>query len=172
LARAIDVDAPNLQEILRRAHEHKGTAFVEILQNCPVFNDNEWVEVENRKSRVDSALILEDGKPLLFGPPDQQRGIRIKDGVPKIVDLEPGQDPIEAGIAIHRERCDTRSYAFAIASLKRPDFPLPIGVLRAVEKPTYDDLLEDQVKESIRERGAGSLQGLLHAGETWTVDPS
>jgi len=171
VARAIDVDAGNLQEILRRAHDHRGTAFVEILQNCPVYNDDEWLEVEDRKSRQDSALMLEDGKPLLFGPPERRRGIRIKDGVPKIVELEADQDPIEAGIAVHNERYETPAYAFALASLKRPEFPLHIGIFRAVKKPTYDALLQKQVDDSIAERGAGSLRGLLYSGETWKVDP-
>jgi 2-oxoglutarate ferredoxin oxidoreductase subunit beta len=172
VARAIDVDSGHLQEVLQRAHDHRGTAFVEILQNCPVFNDDEWIEVENRKSRVSSALVLEDGKPLLFGPPEKPSGIRIKDGIPTVVELEKGQDPIEARIAIHNERYETPAYAFALASLKRPDFPLPIGVFRAVEKPTYDTLLQEQVDDSIAERGAGALRGLLHSGETWTVDPT
>jgi len=171
VGRAIDVDASNLQELLRRAHEHRGTALIEILQNCPVYNDDEWLEVENRSSRVEAALMLEDGKPLVFGPPARRRGIRIKDGIPKVVELQKGEDPVAAGVAVHNERYETPAYAFALASLKRPEFPLPIGIFRAVEKPPYGALLREQVDNAIAAQGAGALRGLLYSGETWSVGP-
>jgi 2-oxoglutarate ferredoxin oxidoreductase subunit beta len=170
VARAIDVDAKHLQQILRRAHEHKGAAFVEILQNCPVYNDNEWIEVENRKSRVEAALVLEDGQPLVTGSKGCRRGIRIEAGIPSVVDLADDADPIAEGIAVHSERHDSPAYAFALASLQRPQFPLPIGVFRAVERPAYDAMLEDQHTRAIERRGAGDLRALLHSGDTWTVD--
>jgi 2-oxoglutarate ferredoxin oxidoreductase subunit beta len=172
VARAIDVDGAHLRQILRRAHNHPGTAMIEILQNCPVYNDNEWVEVEDRKSRTDAALVLEDGQPLVFGSEDRRRGIRIHDGIPTVVELPKGQDPIAAGVAVHNERYVTPAYAFALASLKRPEFPLPIGVFRAVEAATYDALLQGQVAGAVVKRGAGSLHDLLHSGDTWTVEPS
>jgi 2-oxoglutarate ferredoxin oxidoreductase subunit beta len=172
VGRAIDVDAPHLQDLLRRAHNHRGTAFIEILQNCPVYNDDEWLEVEDRNSRVEAALILEDGNPLVFGPPERLRGIRIKDGIPTVVKLQKGEDPIEAGVAIHNERYETPAYAFALASLNRPDFPLPIGIFRAVEKPPYGALLQDQVDNAIAVQGAGTLRGLLNSGDVWSVEPN
>ena len=82
VARTIDVDANHMQQMLKRAHEHRGTSFVEILQNCPVFNDDTWEELQNRKSRIDSALVLEHGKPLVFGAPGNCRGIVVENGVP------------------------------------------------------------------------------------------
>jgi 2-oxoglutarate ferredoxin oxidoreductase subunit beta len=171
VARTIDVDAPHLQQTLRRAHEHKGTAFVEILQNCPVYNDDEWIEVEDRKSRVDSALPLTDGEPLVYGGKGRRHGIRIEDGVPSIVALRDDQDPVDAGVAIHHEQWETPAYAFALASLQRPDFPLPIGVFRAVEKPPYEVLISDQIASAITRRGPGDLSALLNSGDTWTVEP-
>jgi 2-oxoglutarate ferredoxin oxidoreductase subunit beta len=170
VARTVDVDAPHLQETLRRAHAHRGTAFVEILQNCPVYNDDEWIEVEDRKRRVDAALKLADGEPLVFGGKGARRGIRIDDGVPSVVALAEDADPLAAGVAVHHERHETPAYAFALASLKRPDFPLPIGVFRAVELPTYEAMLEAQVESAVARRGAGDLRDLLHAGDTWTVE--
>jgi 2-oxoglutarate ferredoxin oxidoreductase subunit beta len=169
VARAVDVHASHLQEMLHRAHAHKGTAFVEILQNCPVYNDDEWIEVEDRKQRIEAALDLEDGQPLVWGANDQRRGIRIENGIPSIVHLGAGEDPVNKGIAIHHERHESPAYAFALASLQRPDFPLPIGVFRAVEKPTYDALLEAQVQSAIAKRGKGDLGALLNSGDTWTV---
>jgi 2-oxoglutarate ferredoxin oxidoreductase subunit beta len=170
VARAVDVDALHLQEMLKRAHQHEGTAVVEILQNCPVYNDNEWIELEDRKTRGESALVLQDGQPLVFGGKGHRRGIRIQDGVPSLVELRDDQDPVAAGVAVHHERHETPAYAFALASLQRPAFPVPIGVFRAVETPTYEALLEEQVERARTKRGAGELRKLLHSGDTWTVD--
>jgi 2-oxoglutarate ferredoxin oxidoreductase subunit beta len=170
VARSIDVDAAHLQEILHRAHAHRGTAFVEILQNCPVYNDDEWVEVEDKKTRAAAALVLQDGEPLVFGPKGARKGIRILDGVPSVVPLDDAADPRQAGVAVHREGHESPAYAFALASLTRPDFPLPIGVFRAVEKPTYETLLQGQVDDALRARGPGDLAALLHSGDTWTVE--
>jgi 2-oxoglutarate ferredoxin oxidoreductase subunit beta len=170
VARTVDVDAPHLQEVLRRAHAHRGTAFVEILQNCPVYNDDEWIEVEDRKTRVESALVLSHGQPLVFGDKAARKGIRILDGVPSVVALDNGADPQAAGVAVHDERHETPAYAFALATLQRPVFPVPIGVFRAVETPTYDALLEAQVRDAVARRGQGDLRALLHSGDTWTVE--
>jgi 2-oxoglutarate ferredoxin oxidoreductase subunit beta len=170
VARTVDVDAPHLQEMLRRAYAHPGTAFVEILQNCPVYNDDEWIEVEDRKTRVEAALALSDGQPLVYGGKGARKGIRIVDGLPSIVELAEGEDPVAAGVAVHNERHRSPAYAFALATLQRPAFPLPIGVFRAVETSTYDALLEAQVQEAIARRGQGDLRALLHSGDTWTVE--
>ncbi len=171
VARTVDVDAPHLQETLRRAHAHKGTAFVEILQNCPVYNDNEWLEVEDKKMRQSAGLPLEHGEPLVFGPKGDRQGVRIQDGVPSLVDLPDDVDPDARGVAVHDENHQSPSYAFALASLARPEFPLPIGVFRAVEKSTYEDDLHAQVEAAKTERGHGDLEALLHSGDTWTVEP-
>jgi 2-oxoglutarate ferredoxin oxidoreductase subunit beta len=170
VARAVDVGGAHLQELLRRAHDHPGTALIEILQNCPVYNDNEWIEVEDRKSRIDAALVLKDGEPLVYGSEGQRRGIGFHGGIAGVIELENDEDPIAAGVAVHNERYETPAYAFALASLKRPEFPLPIGVFRAVETATYDALLQGQVAGAVVKHGAGSLHDLLHSGETWTVE--
>jgi 2-oxoglutarate ferredoxin oxidoreductase subunit beta len=171
VARTIDVDAPHLQQTLKRAFQHKGTAFVEILQNCPVYNDDEWIEVEDRKTRSDAALVLQDGRPLVYGAPKERKGIRIEDGVPSIVSLREGDDAVAAGVAVHHELWETPAYAFALASLRRPEFPLPIGVFRAVKKATYESLLSAQIESAVKKRGGGDLKALLHSGDTWTVEP-
>ncbi len=170
VARTVDVHASHLKYVLERAHAHKGTAFIEILQNCPVFNDDEWLEVEDRKQRADTTLVLEDGKPLVWGSEGQRRGIRIENGIPSIVKLADDQDPAARGVAIHYERHESPAYAFALASLQRPEFPVPIGVFRAVKRPTYETMLEDQVTSAIEQRGRGDLRALLHSGDTWTVE--
>jgi 2-oxoglutarate ferredoxin oxidoreductase subunit beta len=170
VARTVDVDAVHCQEVLLRAHQHKGTAFVEILQNCPVYNDEEWVEIEDRKTRVEAGLVLEHGKPLVWGPKGAKRGIAITDGVPTIVALGDTDDPVAKGVAVHNEKHASAAYAFALASLARPSFPLPLGVLRAVEKSTYEDMLEAQVTSARSKSGPGDLQKVLLSADTWTVE--
>jgi 2-oxoglutarate ferredoxin oxidoreductase subunit beta len=170
VARSVDVDAPHLQQILHRAHAHQGTAFVEILQNCPVYNDDEWADMEDRKMRLESGLVLEHGEPLVFGPKGARRGIRIENGVPSVVSLGDDDDPLAAGVAVHHENLETPAYAFALASLQRPDFPLPIGVFRAVAKPTYESMLTRQIERAREQRGAGDLRALLRSGDVWTVE--
>jgi len=169
VARTVDVDAKHMQQVLTRAHEHKGTAFIEILQNCPVFNDGIWDELQDRKTRAQASLVLEHGQPLVFGAPGERKGIVFKDGIPSVIDLADDDDPIERGVVVHDERADAASYAGVLATLQRPDFPLPVGVLRAVEKPTYENMLQDQVDTAIAERGRGDLKALLHSGDTWTI---
>lgn len=169
VARTVDVDAKHMQETLHRAHAHKGTAFVEILQNCPVFNDGEWAEVEDKKTRDAATLVLEQGKPLVFGDGENRQGIRSEHGRPRLIALPPGVDPVEAGVTVHDERSDSVAYSYVLAALARPKFPMPIGVFRAVGRPTYEDLLQDQIDEALQQRGRGDLQALLHSGDTWTV---
>ena len=169
VARTIDVDALHLQQTLRRAHEHKGTSFVEIIQNCPVFNDGVWAELENRKTRSETALVLEQGKPLVFGSPGRRRGIVLDQGVPNVVQLSDQDDPVERGVVIHDESHQTPSYASALSTLARPDFPVPVGVIREVEEPCYENLLTNQVEVAVANEGPGDLYSLLHSGDTWEV---
>ncbi len=170
VARTVDVDARHLQEMLARAHAHRGTAFLEILQNCPVYNDGEWSEFEDKATRGSATLALVDGEPLVFGPKGARRGIRFEGGTPQVVPLADDADPRQAGIAVHDEHAPSAGYAFALTSLTRPAFPLPIGVFRAVERPTYESLLQAQVDQAVRQRGPGDLAALLASGDTWTVE--
>jgi 2-oxoglutarate ferredoxin oxidoreductase subunit beta len=156
--------------VLRRAHAHRGTAFVEILQNCPVYNDGEWEQIEDKRTRVEAGLPLEHGKPLVFGRKGERRGIHIEHGLPQLVRLADDQDPIGAGITVHDAEHESPAYAFALASLAPPAFPIPVGIFRAVERPTYERLLENQIDTATRERGPGDLRALLHGGDTWTVE--
>jgi len=170
VARTVDVDAKHLQEVLHRAHAHRGTAFVEILQNCPVYNDDEWGEIEDKATRLEAGLVLEHGRPLMFGPKGARKGIRFEGGVPQVVTLRDDENPLAAGIAVHDESHETPAYAFALGTLARPLFPIPIGVFRAVEKTSYERLLEAQIEDAVAKHGAGDLHALLHSGDTWKVE--
>ena len=158
-----------MQQILKRAYDHKGTAFVEILQNCPVFNDGIWEDVEDRKTRAENTIVLEHGEPLVFGTPENRKGILMYHGRPRIIDLAEDDDPKEKGVVIHDENLDTPSYASSLATLSRPDFPLPVGVIREVDKPCYEELMVEQIDGAIGKKGQGDLHALLNSGDTWTV---
>jgi len=169
VARTVDVDAAHLQEMLRRAHAHKGAAFIEILQNCPVYNDGEWAAIEDKKTRVEAGLPLEHGQPLVFGAKGNRRGIRIEHGVPTVIPLRDDEDPIAAGVTVHDEKHESPAYAFALATLAPPVFPIPVGVLRAVERPSYEALLGTQIESATKQRGPGDLGKLMRSADTWTV---
>ena len=169
VARTIDVDSAHMQKVLKRAYQHKGTAFVEILQNCPVYNDGIWEDLEDRKTRAQTALVLEDGQPLVFGSPGSRKGILMYHGRPSVIDLADDEDPIERGVVIHDENLETPSYASSLASLRRPEFPLPVGVIREVDKACYEELMHQQIDEARAQQGEGDLHALLHSGDTWTI---
>ena len=171
VARTIDTDANHLQAILRRAHEHKGTAFVEILQNCPVFNDGVFSELEGRNTRADSSLLLEQGEPLVFGSPGNRKGVTLNHGNPALVDLTDDDDPVAKGVGIHDESRETTAYASVLATLHRPNFPVPVGVFREAEKNCYEQVLQQEVDEAIARSGKDKLASLMQSGETWTVEP-
>ena len=163
VARSVDVDAKHLQEIVRRAHQHKGTAFVEILQNCNVFNDGAFADVTEKATKADATLVLEQGKPLVFGK-NRDRGIRLRDFQPEVVQL--GNGITEADLLVHDER--NPALAYLIARLGPPSFPTPIGVFTAVERPCYEEALNQQVA-SAKAKANADLAALFARGETWVV---
>jgi 2-oxoglutarate ferredoxin oxidoreductase subunit beta len=160
VARSVATDTVHLAQVLRRAAAHKGAAFVHIWQNCPVFNDGAFDEWSEREVRDESLLKLEHGKPLVFGKSKEQ-ALRIGDGFR----LEAG--PTAANALVHDETRDDLALAMALAALE-PPLPQPMGVLRAVQRPTVDALAREQEQEAARKRPP-DLKALLHSGDVWTV---
>jgi 2-oxoglutarate ferredoxin oxidoreductase subunit beta len=168
VARALDSDTKHLQYILERTAEHKGSAFVEIFQNCNIFNDGTFDSFANIAVRKNKTLLIEHGKPLVFGK-DRDRGLRLADGLkPEVVQLGNGIE--ESDLLVHDEREENPTLAYLLTHLGEPDFPVPLGVFRAVERPTYDGLLQEQIQQATSKPGAGDLQALLSSGDTWTVE--
>jgi 2-oxoglutarate ferredoxin oxidoreductase subunit beta len=168
VARVIDTDGQLLAGVLRRAAAHRGTAFIEILQNCPVFNDGSHDALSDKATKADRQLVLEAGKPLLFGK-DRKRGIRLTPSLdPEIVTIGTGagEVPVEA-CAVHNE--SSEALAGILARLGGPDFPTPLGVLRAVRQPTLGEMVMEHETRAVGARGQGTLRSLLHSGDTWTV---
>jgi 2-oxoglutarate ferredoxin oxidoreductase subunit beta len=167
VARSVDTFQAHLRGVLKRAAAHGGSAFVEILQNCNIFNDGAWEALTERDVRDDRTILLEHGKPLIFGK-NKDKGIRLKGLDLEIVTL--GNGVGEADLLVHDERHPSSAYSFLIAKMdERPGFPTPLGVIRAVDGPHYERDMNQQVADIIAKKGKGDLGALLRAGDTWEV---
>ena len=168
VARSVDTHTEHLQGTLERAGRHKGSSFVEVLQNCNIFNDGAWRDFTERDVREDRMLVLEHGKPMIFGK-DRDKGIRLNGLHPEIVTI--GQDRItEADLLVHDETAEEPYLALMLSRMFWPEFPVPVGVLRATSRPTQDRLIQDQIAAAVAKSGPGDLERALHGGETWTVE--
>ncbi len=166
VARSIDMNIKHLGQMLKRAAEHRGTSFVEVYQNCNVFNDGAYSWATDRESKADATIILEHGKPLIFGK-DRNKGIRLNGMEPEVVEL--GKGVTEDDLLFHDEKSPEPSLAYLLSRMRHPEFPEPIGVFRAVDHPRYDDELNRQVEIAREKQGQGDLNKLFHSGETWSV---
>jgi len=166
VARTVDVHQKHLAMVLQRAAEHRGTSFVEVYQNCVVFNDGAVQYATERDQKPDWTLELEHGRPLIFGK-DRKQGIRLNGLEPEVVTL--GNGVSESDLLVHDERATQPSLAYLLSRMHYPQFPEPIGVFRAVDRPIYDQRLNDQLAEARQTQGPGDLQRLFSSGETWTV---
>jgi 2-oxoglutarate ferredoxin oxidoreductase subunit beta len=167
VARSIDTNINHLGEVLRRAAQHEGAAFVEVYQNCNVFNDGAWDYAKDRDTKLDTTLELQHGKPLIFGK-NREKGIRLNGMNPEVVELGKGIN--EDDLLFHDEKAIEPSLAYLLSRMRYEDgFPEPIGVFRSVASPQYDMLINQQVEEAVKKRGKGDLEAIFNAGDTWTV---
>jgi len=167
VARSLDIDVHHLVATLERAAHHKGTSFVEVYQNCNVFNDGAFAEFADKAVRPDRTITLEHGKPLIFGK-DRDRGIRLNGTTPEVVKL--GNGVTEGDLLIHDETREDPAIASILARMEYPQYAVPLGVFRAVQRPTYEGLMEEQIQSAVSARGEGDLAALLTEGDTWTVE--
>jgi 2-oxoglutarate ferredoxin oxidoreductase subunit beta len=165
VARSIDVHIKHLSEVLRRASEHRGTAFIEVYQNCNVFNDGAFDWATNRDTKADTTLEIEHGKPLIFGK-NRDKGIRLNGMTPEVVEL--GKGISEDDLLFHDEKAEEPTLAYLLSRMRHPEFPEPIGVFRAVERPIFEERLHQQIADA-RKKKDGDLESLFSAGETWVV---
>jgi 2-oxoglutarate ferredoxin oxidoreductase subunit beta len=167
VARGIDTVVKPLGELFKRAHAHRGASFIEILQNCPVFNDGEWDNVTAREVASDAQLWVEHGKPMVFGK-QQDRGLRMAAGGSAVEVVTLGEDGVTIDdIALHDET--NRTLAFLLAQLLPPTFPMVCGVLYCDPAISYDQAVGRQREEALQKRGEGDIDALLRSGHTWTV---
>ena len=164
VARSIDTDRAHLTEVLRKASAHNGAAFVEIYQNCNVYNDGAFDAVREEK---ENRIVLKHGEPIRFGA-DGEKGVRLRaDGSAELVDVAAVG---EEALIVHDEHAETSSLAYALSRISHtPHGPTPIGVFRDVDRPVYDELMAEQLESARVERGPGELAQLINAGDTWRI---
>ncbi len=166
IARCLDVDVKMLTEILQRAAAHQGLSFIEVMQDCNVFNHGAWFHASQKENRDENTVLLEHGKPITFGP-DHSRGIRSYHGRLSIVELGHGIEETE--LLVHDE--SDRGRAYLLAQMLPPNFPEPMGVLYCnTDLPSYNQLMRDQMNEAIEKHGEGNFNELIRDTNTWMVE--
>jgi 2-oxoglutarate/2-oxoacid ferredoxin oxidoreductase subunit beta len=165
VARSVDIFQAHLAETLTRAAAHQGTAFIEIYQNCNIFNDGAFSYMTEKESRLSQVIYLEHGKPLLFGPDGARRGVVLDGMRPKVVEI---------GELFKPEDCivwdETNPMLSAIlAQLTPPAYPTPIGVFRSDARQPFEQAVVGQIGQEIEKKGSGSLEKLLYSGDIWKV---
>jgi 2-oxoglutarate/2-oxoacid ferredoxin oxidoreductase subunit beta len=167
VARSVDVDIKHLTYVLERAAHHRGTAFVEVYQDCNVFNHDAFLYATDKQIKADHVVYLEHGKPLVFGK-DVKKGIRLNGTLPEVVELGKGIN--EDDLLFHDESAADPSLAFLLSRFKYPDFPEPMGIFRQVDAPIYDELVSRQIDAAVQKSGEGDFDALFNSGDTWQVD--
>ena len=166
VSRTIDKETKHMQKMIMRSHGHKGTSFMEIYQNCNIFNDRAFGPMTDKETKSDTVLWLENGEPMLFGA-EKQKGVRLDGNTPIVVEI--GDKWGVDDVLVHDES------DYVIASLLsnmtyQADFPDPIGVLYALEEETYEERMVAQLEMAIKKKPSGSIQDILNSGDTWIVD--
>jgi 2-oxoglutarate ferredoxin oxidoreductase subunit beta len=166
VARTVDTEIHHLQEMIRRMAQHEGAAFLEVYQNCPVYNDGAFEDLKDRKIKSDHLVALEHGSQLRFGA-NQDRVLKLDTQRMRLYAGRVGEQ--DGGVEIvHDEEAPDPTLGFMLARCGPPDLPTPIGVLRAVAAPTFETVLRAQEKQD--QPGPGSLRDLLYAGDLWDVE--
>jgi 2-oxoglutarate ferredoxin oxidoreductase subunit beta len=167
VARTIDSDRKHLTSVLRAAADHKGTAFVEIYQNCPIYNDDAFLPITEAGQREERLVRLEHGEPIRFGAGG---GLGLRAGKFGGLEAVPVADAEPSSTLSHDAHASDPSYAFALSRLDSSDFAhTPIGVFRAVERPSYDEAMSAQIEAARQKQGDGDLADLLAGSDTWQV---
>lgn len=166
VARTMDRDPKHMKEMFTRSHAHKGTGFVEVYQNCNIFNDGAFFDFTEKDSRSERTVYVQHGKPLVYE--DGKKGLRLEGFTLKSVNLDSGSFSANDCL-IYDET--SRELASIISRMHwNPDMPQPFGVFYREERPTYEDMLHAQVKDVLGRSGKGSLEDLLRGGDTWSVE--
>ena len=164
IARTVDSFQKHMAGVLGRAARHPGATLIEVMQNCMIFNDGAWTHLTNPDTRADNVLFLEHGKPMRFGKA-LEKGIRLNGLTPEVVDVA---DVGESELLVHDESAAEPTLAYFLSRMGPPDFPTPVGIFRAVEKPVYNQQLMAQV-QAARKAYPADLDALYRQSETWAV---
>jgi len=169
IARSMDRDPIHLRTILKRAHEHHGTSFVEIYQNCNVFNDGAFEVFTEKSSKKEETIFMEHGKPLIFGQ-NQEKGVKLDGFKPVIVNVG---DVSANDLWIHDERDEMKATLltrFFDDPKKEVHLPRPFGIFYVEDRTIYEEAMTHQITETKKSRGEGDLDTLLRGRETWTIN--
>jgi 2-oxoglutarate ferredoxin oxidoreductase subunit beta len=167
VARSIDRSPKHMQEIIKKAHEHKGTSFVEIYQNCNIFNDGAYKNLTEKGIADDNVVELTHGQPMIFGK-NKNLGIHLDCNTPKIIDLDKHSNVSIDDVLVHNEE-DIVIASMLSSFTYNEEFPTPIGVIYSVDEPIYEELLNDQIKLAIDKQGKGDIDSVLAGPNIWEV---
>ena len=165
VSRTIDKETKHLQEMITKSHAHKGTSFMEIYQNCNIFNDGAFSSLTDKETKLDTVLWLENKSPMIFGV-EKNKGIRLDGNKPTVVEI--GDKWSSDDILVH----DESDYVIAslLSNMTYNDgFPDPIGVLYSIEETTYEDMMMNQINEATKKKDKVTIQDIINAGDTWVV---
>jgi 2-oxoglutarate ferredoxin oxidoreductase subunit beta len=166
IARTIDREQKHMGPILEEAHNHKGTSFVEIYQNCNIFNDGAFSELTEKETKAETQLVLEQGKPMIFGA-NNDKGLILDGSNFKVVKL--GNDYNADDILKHNK--EDKNLAMLLSEITYdPELPVPMGILYQESKPTYDEMMTNQIQEARKSKGPGDLEKLFFGTNSWIVD--
>lgn len=166
VARAMDRDLQHLRTMLTRSFEHKGASFLEIYQNCPVFNDETFGVYTDKATKADNTLFVEHGKPMVFGA-DRELGIKLDGFTPYVVNLNEGHSADDC--VVHNETDRNLARIVADMGTNNDGLPRPFGVIHASPRDTYNDIVVEQIKQERAAKGEGDLQELLKGTAHWVV---
>jgi len=169
VARSVDTDQKHMPMVLKRAHDHKGASFVEVFQNCIVYNDGAFSDFTEKRTASDTQLHVEHGKPLIFGA-DSNKGIRVNHDILDLEVVTVGENGVTLeDVLVHDEV--NRTLAGWLARMEAPEFPVAIGVLYCDPAESYEAAVGRQIEDAKKKAPQASLNSLLQSGHTWTVEP-
>lgn len=166
MARVLDADLKMMQKVFEAAANHKGVAMVEIYFNCVTFNDGTFDLYANKKTRADHTVELVAGEPLIFGG-EHKKGLRLKGLTIEVVDLDKVD---KSELLVHRPDAPDSTQAYLLSQLRLPEAPVPLGIFRQVQAPTYGDMVSIQAQEARKRFGEGDILKLLRGSDSWKVD--
>ena len=170
VARSLDRDTKHLPAMMKAAFEHKGTSFVEIYQNCNIFNDGAFFTYTEKATKADNVVLLKHGDPLIFGA-NLDKGIRLNGFQPEVISLNGDSTYATDDLITHDQFAEDPTLAHFLSRMtENEELPLPIGIFRSIQRPCYEDALTQQIDTQKEKKGEGNIESLLNAGDTWVVD--
>lgn len=163
VARTFANDITHMEKVFEAAHHHRGSAFIEVLQNCVIFNDGVYDEILEKQNRVERSILLENGKKMLFGK-DLEKGLSFEDNEIKIINAV--DEPEKVAVF---DESNSSFIQEIIKKMNEPSFPSPFGILYRVIRPAFEDVVYDLIEKVKKQKGEGDLQKVLYSGEIWEI---